>query len=135
MAFNWLRGDRIYKRVILDSNALLTLFEYSIDLEKEILRLVGSFKIIIPTSVIRELNTLAEYGKGNQKIYAKASLELIKKYEPYIENEKCVDDSVLNTAIKTNGIVFTNDKELRKKLKEKSIPVIFLRAKNKLELE
>ena len=58
MAFNWIWGDRIYKRVILDSNALLTLFEYSIDFEKEISRLVGSFKIFVPTSVIRELKTL-----------------------------------------------------------------------------
>ena len=65
----------------------------------------------------------------------KTFLEMIKNYETVTEDERCVDDSVVNAAIKIDGIVFTNDKELRKKLREKSIPVIFLRAKKKLELE
>jgi len=74
-------------------------------------------------------------GKGKKKINAKAALKLIKKFETYSDEEKCVDNSIVNIALKTQGIVFTNDKELRKRLKEESLTVIFLRGKKKLELE
>ena len=46
-----------------------------------------------------------------------------------------VDDSLISLAKENDGIVLTNDKELRKKLKEKDLKVIFLRAKKKLSVQ
>jgi len=135
MAFNRLWGDRIHKTVILDSSAILMLFEFSIDLEKELTRLLGIYKIIIPSPIVRELEFLSDHGMGERKVKAKASLKLIKKYKTIKVKEKRGDDSVIETAIKTKGIVVTNDKILKKRLKEKGISTIFLRAKKKLEME
>jgi len=110
-------------------------FEFSIDLERELTRLIGSYKIIIPSAIIEELEFLSKHGSGEKKAKAKAGLKLVKNYDTFPVIEKSGDDSVIYTAKKTNGIVVTNDKELRKRLKLQSIPVIFLRAKKKLELE
>ena len=132
MASDRLRGNP-EKRVILDSNAILMLFEFSIDLESELTRLVGKHRIIVPEPILRELIFLSKDGKGQKKVNAKAALELIKDYDIVEIEAKNADDSVLNLAKKAKGVVVTNDKELKKKLKENSISVFFLRGKGKLE--
>ncbi len=113
----------------------MMLFEFSIDLEKELTRLLGSFQLVVPTSIIKELEFLSKNAKGSKKTKAKASLKLIKKFNTINSNEKRGDDSILYVAKKTNGIVVTNDKELKNRLKEIAISVIFLRAKKKLVIE
>ena len=135
MAFDRLWGDKIHKTVILDSSAVLMLFEFSIDLEKELTRLLGNYHIVIPTPIVRELEFLSENGKGEKKTKAKASLKLIKKYDTINVDEKGGDDSILDLAKKINGIVVTNDRELRSRLKKLSSSVIFLRSKKKLVMD
>ena len=46
-----------------------------------------------------------------------------------------VDNSLISLAKENDGIVLTNDKEVRKKLKELNLKVIFLRAKKKLSMQ
>ncbi|UCB59066.1 MAG: PIN domain-containing protein [Thermoplasmatales archaeon] len=135
MASDRLWEDRGSKIVILDTNAILMLFELNINLESELKRIIGNYKIIIPKKVYDELVFFSNKINGKKKIYSKASLDLIKKYEIVESFEKDADNAVFLLAKKTNGIVVTNDKDLRKSLKEKSIKVLFLRAKKKLELE
>ncbi len=135
MASNRLWGDRIHKTVILDSSAILMLFEFAIDLEKELTRLLGNYHIVVPTPIVRELEFLSENGKGKKKAKAKASLKLIKKYDAIDIEGWNGDDSVLELAKKINGIVVTNDRELRNRVKEMSLSVIFLRAKKKLVMD
>ena len=135
MASNRLWGDRIHKTVILDSSAILMLFEFAIDLEKELTRLLGNYCIVVPTPIVRELEFLSENGTGKKKAKAKASLKLIKKYDAIDVEGRNGDDSVLELAKKINGIVVTNDRELRNRVKEMSLSVIFLRAKKKLVMD
>jgi uncharacterized protein len=132
MASDRIRRDRDAKLVILDSNAIMMLFEFSIDLEGELTRLLGKYHIIIPTPIVRELEFLSKNGIGNKKMKAKASLKFIEKFETIDVDEKNGDDSIIELAKKTKVIVVTNDMKLRNSLEEISIPVIFLRAKKKL---
>jgi len=132
MASNRLWQNRSKKTVILDSNAIMMLFEFNINLEDELTRLVGNYKIVIPRPVFNELNYLSENGKGKKKINAKASLKLIERYEIVDIDEKNADDAVFSLAKKSKGFVVTNDKELRNRLKKFSINVIFLRSKKRL---
>ena len=134
MAFNRLREDRNGKTVILDSSAVMMLFGFSIDLEDELTRLLGKFHIVVPRPIFEELKLLSEKGKGKKKLIAKPSLELIKKYE-IVNAEGNGDDAVLNLAKKFNGIVITNDRGLRKRVKESSLQTIYLRGKSRLVLE
>ena len=134
MASNRLREDRDGKTVILDSSAVMMLFEFSIGLEDELTRLLGKFHIVVPRPIFEELKLLSEKGKGKKKTIAKHSLELIKKYE-IVNAEGNGDDAVLMLAKKFNGIVITNDRELRKRVKESSLQTIYLRGKSRLVLE
>jgi rRNA-processing protein FCF1 len=113
----------------------MMLFEFSIDLEKELTRLLGSYHLIVPKSIVEELEVLSKNAKGSKKTKAKASLKLIEKFDTINSNEKRGDDSILDVAKKTNGIVVTNDRELKNRLKELALSVIFLRAKKKLAIE
>ena len=111
------------------------LFEFSIDLEKELRRLLGTYNILIPIPIVKELQFLSENEKGKKGMKAKASLKLIENYKLINVDAKNGDDSILELAKKSNGIVVTNDRDLRLRLKGLSIPVIFLRAKKKLALD
>ena len=135
MASNRLWSDREEKKVILDSSAIIMLFEFSIDLDDELTKLLGRYRIIVPQPILKELEFLSENGKGKKKIYAKASLKLIQRYDVLDTNDKIGDDSVLFLAKKLEGIVLTNDRELRNRTKNLSLHTIFLRGKKILALE
>ena len=134
MASDRLRGDKKEKTVILDSSAVMMLFEFSIDLEDELTRLLGGYHVILPRPIVDELRFLSEHRKGKKRQNAKAALELIKKYEIADEKETG-DNAVLHLAQRLNGIIITNDRELRKRAKEVSLKTIYLRSKNKLVLD
>jgi len=133
MASDWLRQHRD-TIVILDSNAILMLFEFSINLEEELTRLFGKFKIIIPRPVVNELQFLSEHESGRKKFIAKPALKLIEKYE-IVDADGKGDQAILEMAKKLNCVVLTNDKKLRDKIKKLSLHSVYLRGKSKLVLE
>jgi len=135
MASDRIRRDRDNKVVVLDSSTILMIFEFSIDLEDELRRLVGKYRIIIPKSIFKELELLSNKLDGKKKINAKASLKFIEKYDVEDSNDLDGDSSVLFLAKKHDGIVATNDRELRKRAKDKKLNVIYLRGKGKLVLD
>lgn len=110
-------------KVILDTNALLMPFQFSLNLDDEIQRLVADPQIYVPSSVMDELRSLEK----------KAPLELGERYRK-ISVEKQGDDGVLEAAGKLNGMIVTNDKGLKKRALNRKIPVGYLRSESHLEL-
>ena len=110
------------------------LFEFSIDLESELIRLLGFFEIVVPSPIVDELKFLSKKGKGKQKIISKPALELTKNYK-IVKTEGKGDEAVLLLAKKLNAMVLTNDKELRNRVKQLGLHNIFLRGKSKLEID
>jgi rRNA-processing protein FCF1 len=108
-------------------------FEFSIDWEKELGRLLGGYHLVVPTAVVQELQILAKRNVGQKK--AAAALKLIAKYDTIAQEADTADEALMKIAEKTQGIVVTNDIELRDRLKNRSFPVIFLRGKKKLVLD
>jgi rRNA-processing protein FCF1 len=136
MAFDRLRGNPEGKIVILDSSAIIMCFEFSIDLEDELTRLLGRHQITVPKPIIEELKLLTIKGKGKKKYLAKPALDLAKRYHiSELNTIERGDNAVIYFAQQLSGIVVTNDNDLRKKLRSLSIHVIFLRGKKKLVLE
>jgi rRNA-processing protein FCF1 len=135
MAFDRLWRDKINKTVILDSSAFLMFFDFSVDWEKELSRLLDGYCIVVPTEVIKELKILSMQTASARKRKAAASLKLAERYKTVDTIARNADDAVIEAAKKTHGVVVTNDTELRKRLNHDSIPVIFLRGKKKLALE
>jgi rRNA-processing protein FCF1 len=135
MAPDWIWGDRIHKTIILDTSAILMIFEYSVQLKEELGRLFGVYHIVIPRQVIMELTRLSQRGVGPRAQRAKAGLQWVSQYDVVSVEGDHGDDAVFNLAQKQQGIVVTNDRMLRKRLKEISLPVVFLRGKHRLMVE
>lgn len=108
-------------------------FEFCIDWKKELDSLLGAYRLVVPTAVVQELHLLATHKKGQKK--AAAALKLIEKYETIDDSSNSADEALVKIAEKTHGIVVTNDRELRKLLKNRGLPVIFLRGRKKLVME
>ena len=125
-------------KVILDSNFLFVPFQLKIDIFKELDRLLGKAEPLVLTTTLWELENVAK--KRSQKIakQASAALELANKCE-IVEAEKKLnesyDDVILRTAKELNFAVATNDANLRKRLREAKVPVVYVRQKSYLEIE
>jgi len=124
MASYRLRGNNAERIVILDSSAILMLFEFSINLEDELIRLLGKYRIVVPKPIVDEIKSLS-----------KAGLKIIENYEIIDAADTKGDDSVLFLVKKLDGIAVTNDRELRKRIKDAGHHSIFLRNKSKLAIE
>lgn len=106
--------------VILDTNALLMPFEVGINIDIALRDLLGDVEVIVPGPLVGELKHL-------DNKYTKAAIALARKYK-IIHTEHSGDNSVIELARDTGGYVLTNDRELHRKLKMISIPIIMLRS-------
>ncbi|RLF17687.1 MAG: hypothetical protein DRJ66_00175 [Thermoprotei archaeon] len=98
----------------------------------------GKYELVVPSFCIKELEDIMKRGFIKRK-KAQLALELVKKHAriinvPLMENER-VDDALVRIAKEMRAIVATGDREIRKKLRKEGIPVVFVRARKKLELE
>lgn len=117
--------------VLLDTNALMMPFQFSINIDEELGRLLGLFEIRIPSKVFHELKALA---KSNPT--AKSAMALLRARRwPVDEVEGSGDEAVVNHAVKARAIVVTNDAELRRALRLNGVPTIYLRSRRKLEFD
>ena len=131
-----MRGEKV--EVIMDSNALFAPLQFKIDMFGELERLLNRrFELILLSPVRGELETLAAEGSPKTRRMANFALKLAEKCR-YVEvnsSKKVVDDVIVETAAKWRTPVFTNDSQLRKRLRDISVPVIYLRQKSRLEID
>lgn len=130
--------DKKIRKIILDTNFLLIPWQFKLDIFSELERIcVFKYDVFIVDKTIDELSYIFNNQKGKNKDAAKLALKIInlKKIKKInTDKEKNVDNLILDIVDK-DYIVATQDKELKKLLKEKNIPVIVLRQKQKLELQ
>ena|SRR5881396_616235 len=115
--------------VLLDANALLMPFQFRVNLETELARLMGTADFAIPRPVMTELEVLAERDRD-----AQAALRLASRYR-VIESHGSADDALLDLAVAHRAVVVTNDQPLLDRLRAANIPRIFLRSRNHLVSE
>lgn len=106
--------------VILDTNALLMPFEVRLNLDLAVREVVGDVHFIVPGPIIGELKHLDHK-------FSSAALDLARRYE-IIQTESSGDAAVLELAQRMGAYVLTNDKDLRRKLRNAGVPVIYLRS-------
>jgi rRNA-processing protein FCF1 len=112
------------RKVVLDTNALLMPFEFSLNLDFELL---GDYEILVPGPVVGEL-------KRSKSRFARAALEFSRRYS-IVETEKQGDDGVADVAARLGAFVLTNDVELQRKLRKMKIKTIRLRSRSHLVLD
>lgn len=105
---------------MLDANALIMPFQFGLNLDAELARLLGEVKVVVPASVIDELSNL-------DTREARAALTLAAKYE-VVETSLCGDRGVLDVAARKSAAVVTNDRELIALVNKMGLPVVRLRS-------
>ena len=126
-------------KVILDSNFLLIPSEFKIDIFESMMNLLNQrYEPTILSSTLHELQTIGEKGPPKLRKQAQIALKLAERCQMVkVERSKdeTNDDVIIRIAVEWRSPVATSDRELRKRLRNQNIPVIFLRGKNRLELE
>lgn len=115
--------------IIIDTNALIAPFQQNFNLDLELETAAPGVYPVIPTSVIRELETLRK--KGDWRI--KAALDLAGKY-PIVDIKGRGDAPIFNLAVNKGWMVMTQDRRLRTNLLNRGIPVIVLRGKGHFQI-
>ena len=115
------------QNVVLDTNALLLPFEFKINLDLELKRLLGSCQIFVPGCVIGEL-------RRSSNKHARVALSLARKYA-LAETGTQGDAGVIEVARHLQAFVVTNDAVLRSKLRKLGMRTIYLRSGNHLTVD
>ena len=126
-------------KVILDSNALFVPFQFKIDLISELDNLLERrYELILLSPVKQELEALASKGSLKMRKAASCALKLAEKcrqVELKVPETTLVDDAIIEAAKDFRAMVFTNDRQLRRRLRDISVPVIYLRQKSRLAID
>lgn len=130
-------GWRGKVKVVIDTNALIYSVEKPVDLLSELSRVISAaYEVLIPLPVIEELNSIRTSGKPKEKRLATLALKMISGYSTVAEQDRGLpaDASIANRAKGEKWVVVTNDNILRRALRERGVPVIFIKDRT-LKLE
>ena len=126
-------------RVILDSNALFVPLRFKIDVFEELKTLLNrNLELVLLQPIKEELEKMAEKGAPKMRKEANYALKLAEKCTLIKLEEMFAgspDDVIVKVAGEWKCPVFTNDKALRRRLRDISVPVIYVRQKSRLEID
>jgi uncharacterized protein len=126
-------------KVILDSNALFVPLQFKIDIFEETRKLLArNVEFILLSAIKKELEILSSKDSPALRKEAFYALKLSEKCKLVnVDNsaELPTDDVLVKVAKSWNSPVFTNDNALRKRLRDISVPVIYVRQKSRLEID
>ena len=122
--------------VLLDTNFLMISIRFGVDIEAELKRVIEtSFELATTTAVVEELRKLKNLVKPGEQKEIEFALTLaggITLLDVHLEPGEEVDDQLIRLAAFSGYVVGTTDAMLRRRLKERSIPVVYLRQKRHL---
>lgn len=125
-------------KVVIDANFFFVPSQFKLDIFEELANLLNRrFEPILLSSTKKELQGLTESTPKIKK-QALLALKFAEKcnFVPVDKDSlETYDDVIVRVASEWKTPVATNDKELRRRLREKGVPVIFLRQKRRLEME
>lgn len=114
--------------VLVDANALLLPFTSHFRLEEEVYLNVDGARILVPSSVLGELDRVADRGNVN----ARSAREYARRFE-VIPTEALGDDALVELGRRHHAWVLTGDRALRSRLLEAGVRVLFPRGKSHLD--
>ena len=120
------------RKIILDTNALMAIAEFKIDLFSELERICDfTYDLYILEGTIKELRKIMEEQRQKFKRAAKLALAIVKaKGIKKIASSNYVDD-VLVELSKKGDLILTQDIELKKRLTK---PYLTIRQKKRVVL-
>ena len=131
--------ENLTVKVILDSNFLFIPSQFQIDIFEGLMALLNQkFEPIILSPTHKELQRIAESGPPKMRRQALLALRLAEKCR-VVEVEQSFretpDDVIARVAAEWRCPVATNDRALRKRLRDNNVPIVYLRQRARLEME
>lgn len=126
--------------VIIDTNFLTVPVQFGVDIFSEAERVLERrVEFVLLNSVLEEIKSKIARANRKEARMFRSSLNLANRcriidVDASLKNQP-VDDQILGSAMSLNGVLATNDKELRGKASSLGIPVLLLRGKKHLALE
>jgi rRNA-processing protein FCF1 len=123
-------------RVALDTSALMMPVELDVRLFDELSRIAEGYEAVVPEAVVEELRELSAGGGGIEGTAASVGYDLaVDRCERVNTEASYADDALVELAAEERvDAVVTNDRPLRDRVMDASVPVIALRGTNKLEI-
>lgn len=122
-------------KVIADTSFLMIPGLYKVDILSELDRLLErSYRLVVPRPAVEELQRLEQRGKAKERVAARLGLEIVERVE-VVEAVGPADEAILEIAKKGDCAVATTDASLRRRLRERGIPVIYLRQRSHLAMD
>ena len=133
------RPARRKLKIILDSNALFAPLKFNIDLFEDLRKLLNrNFEPVMLSSTRLELERKATHGSSSMRKNAALALKLAERCNLLDIGQgtsASADDIIVQAAAKYRYPVFTNDRQLRSRLRDINVPVIYVRQKSRLEID
>ena len=124
------------KVVALDSNMLLAISQFRIDVFEEAKRMFGrETRFVVPSQVARELARLKKRSRKLEKA-VRVAQEMMEENRVKVKKVKAENaDSALKRMGKRGAVIATNDRVLIRKVKEANGSILFIRKKKLLQLK
>ena len=124
-------------KAVLDSSFLIDAPRFRINILEELSRcMIQRVEPIILSVTLSELVSMAEGRSAKSSKEASLALAAARDF-PVMEVKRKpdeeVDDVILRIAVERQWSVATNDRVLRRKLKDNNVPTIFVRQRSHLE--
>jgi hypothetical protein len=133
------RSARRKLKIILDSNALFVPLQFNIDLFEDLKKLLNrNFELVLLSPTRLELERIATQGSSSMRKNAALALKLAERCKLLHIGQPTgasTDDLIVQAASKYKYPVFTNDRQLRNRLRDINVPVIYVRQKSRLEID
>ena len=123
--------------IIIDLNMFLNCIELGVNLFQELDRVLDvDYTPYVLDRIFSELKVVSDRSPKLKKL-TEVARKLIEKCEiiETHDEKKPTDELIIEYAQKLNAIVATNDKYLRKRLRQYGIPTIYIRGMSHLEIE
>jgi uncharacterized protein len=113
--------------------------QFNVDVLGELKHILPSCKLIVPSTVLKELGRIKNRSKGKNSIAASIALKIastspMEILDMELLKGETVDDSLLRLS-KISGILCTNDRELRNRARQEDINVVYLRQRKYLDVD
>jgi len=126
-------------RVILDLNFLFVPSQFRVDIFEGLSNLLGRrFVPVLLSSTYEELRRMTKLNSPKMRQQALLAIRLAEKCQLFPGKqgvEETPDDVIVRVAKEWRCPVATNDRVLKKRLRDISVPVIYLRQKTRLAIE
>ena len=122
-------------RVVLDTSFLMIPGVFGVDVISELDRLLERhYELLVPSPVLAELERFASRGTSSERHAARIGIVLTKRAKVVRARAKA-DEAILEIASKGDCVVATTDIALKKELRRRGVPVVYLRQKSHLALD